>query len=229
MEVCVDNVFSVLNAAAGGACRLEVCSALSEGGLTPTPALLAFCKNRTSIPAFCMVRLRGGGFVYSSDEVAVMAEDAATLVGYGADGLVFGALNADRTVDEDACRRIAEAGGVPLTFHRAFDEVADPWAALDTVADLGFKRILTSGQRKTAAEGLPLLEWLSKNDRIPIMPGSGVNVSNLGEILRRTGVSEFHGSAAAEVETGGGLLRVTDSRQVKDMVAIYNSFRNQTM
>jgi copper homeostasis protein len=199
MEVCVDSVESAVNACKGGASRLELCAALSEGGLTPTPGMLRIIKSLVTIPVFVMLRPRGGDdFVYSSYEVEVMMNDAAVLKEWGADGFVFGALTASGEIDKNVCKEVMDiVSPLPATFHRAFDVCGDITMALSTIIELGFSRILTSGQELTASEGIPVIKKLisNANGRIIIMPGAGITKANIGEILRQTGAVEFHASA----------------------------------
>ncbi|XP_068084772.1 copper homeostasis protein cutC homolog isoform X2 [Anabrus simplex] len=238
MEVCVDCVESAVNAAAGGACRLELCSALSEGGLTPTPGLLEIIKTHVSIPVFVMLRPRcGGDFIYSDAEVEVMKIDAKRLKDSGADGFVFGALTKCGKVDEKVCAQLLQIiAPLPATFHRAFDLVSDPNEALETIVRLGFTRILTSGQESSAEKGIPMIKTLvaKSENRIIIMPGAGITKSNLESILKIPGIKEFHGSARmpkrVDVKThntkctmGSGedfVLMVTSSELVQEMVGI---------
>lgn len=187
MEVCVDNIESVISADKGGAMRIELCSSLVEGGLTPSVGFLRVAKANTQIPIFVMIRPRGGNFVYSDDEVLIMAEDIQILKQNGADGFVLGLLTETGEVDKVNCELLLSyTGGLPTTFHRAFDEVAYPFKSLEDVISLGFKRILTSGLKATALEGLPVIKELIKaaKQRIIIMPGSGVNKENVLMILQ---------------------------------------------
>ncbi|XP_071550740.1 copper homeostasis protein cutC homolog isoform X2 [Panulirus ornatus] len=200
LEVCVDSLESAIAAAEGGADRLELCLALSEGGLTPTPGLLAGVKNRISkhVEVFCMIRPRGGPMVYSDGEAEVILNDAETLKTAGADGLVFGALDTNGTIDKKLCKRFREtAGGLPCTFHRAFDLLQNPINGLETIIELGFQRILTSGGKATALEGCNNLAQLvtAAKGRIVIMAGAGIKSDNVTNIISLTGVTQCHASA----------------------------------
>ncbi|KDR22695.1 copper homeostasis protein cutC homolog isoform X1 [Zootermopsis nevadensis] len=207
MEVCVDSVESAVNAYNGGASRLELCAALSEGGLTPTPGMLRIIKSVVKIPVFVMLRPCGGDdFVYSCHEVEVMKNDASVLKEWGADGFVFGALTPSGDVDKNVCKEImGVVSPLPATFHRAFDVCQDIDAALLTIIELGFTRILTSGQEFTAHKGIPVIKKLvlNANGRITIMPGAGITRANVGEILRHTRAQEFHASAKVLKKCGG--------------------------
>lgn len=208
LEVCVDSIASAIAAAEGGAARIELCSALSEGGLTPTVGVLKALKDLPlTIPIYCMLRpRRGHDFVYSDLEMTAILHDMELLLAEGADGFVFGSLTDNREINVEQCQQVIEkARGLPVTFHRAFD-VTDPSKMHDnveTIIGIGFKRILSSGFRQTAQGGLDFLSQLiAKHHKdITIMPGAGINVSNLEEILTATKCSEFHASAKAAADS----------------------------
>uniref|UniRef100_A0AAQ4QDJ1 Copper homeostasis protein cutC homolog n=1 Tax=Gasterosteus aculeatus aculeatus TaxID=481459 RepID=A0AAQ4QDJ1_GASAC len=160
--------------------------------------LLHVVKQCVKIPVYVMVRPRGGDFLYSDQEVEVMKKDIELMKTHGADGLVLGALTEDGRVDAERCMEfLAAAQHLPITFHRAFDMVHDPVAALETLVSLGFQRLLTSGCENSALEGLPLIKQLidQAKGRIAIMPGGGITERNLQRILEGTGAQEFHCSA----------------------------------
>ncbi|KAG0725422.1 Copper homeostasis protein cutC [Chionoecetes opilio] len=236
LEICVDSLESALAAIRGGADRIELCSALSEGGLTPTRGLLrAVQKHKTKhVEVFCMVRPRRGPMVYSEGEAQIMMDDAAALKREGADGLVFGALNMNGTVNQNLSRQFMQvADGLPCTFHRAFDLVQDHLCELETIIQLGFQRILTSGGKPTAVEGCDVLKQLTAaaGGRIVIMAGAGVKSANAADIIRRTGVTECHASARisrvfeyknAEVKMGANddnVIWVTSEEEVRGIKA----------
>ncbi|XP_045709788.1 copper homeostasis protein cutC homolog [Phyllostomus hastatus] len=205
MEVCVDSVESAVNAERGGAGRIELCSGLLEGGTTPSMGVLQVVKQCVQIPVFVMIRPRGGDFLYSDREVEVMKADIRLAKLYGADGLVFGALTEDGHVDKELCTSlVAMCRPLPVTFHRAFDMVHDPMAALETLLTLGFERVLTSGCDSSALEGLPLIKRLvdQAKDRIVVMPGGGITDRNLQRILEGSGATEFHCSARCARDSG---------------------------
>ncbi|NP_001386620.1 copper homeostasis protein cutC homolog isoform 1 [Rattus norvegicus] len=205
MEVCVDSVESAVNAERGGADRIELCSGLLEGGTTPSMGVLQVVKQSVQIPVFVMIRPRGGDFLYSDREVEVMKADIRLAKLYGADGLVFGALTEDGHIDQELCLSlVALCRPLPVTFHRAFDMVQDPMAALETLLTLGFERVLTSGCDSSALEGLPLIKQLTDQakGRIVVMPGGGITVKNLQRILEGSGATEFHCSARSSRDSG---------------------------
>ncbi|CAI5654082.1 unnamed protein product [Oreochromis niloticus] len=196
MEVCVDSVESAVNAERGGAGRLELCSSLLEGGLTPSLGLLHVVKQYVKIPIYVMIRPRGGDFLYSDLEVEVMRKDIELMKSQGADGLVLGALTEDGRVDAELCMELlAAARPLPVTFHRA--------VALEALISLGFERVLTSGCDSSALEGLPLIKRLvdQAKGRIIIMPGGGITERNLQRILEGSGAQEFHCSARSSRES----------------------------
>lgn len=204
MEVCVDSVESAVNAANGGASRLELCCALSEGGLTPTLGLLRVVKQEVEIPVYVMIRPRGSDFSYSEQEFEVMKEDVVILKEGKADGFVFGILTRDGEVDARRCSQLMElASPQPVTFHRAFDMTRDPIRALETIIGLKMDRILTSGQESTALEGLPLIKELVERarGRIAVMAGAGITERNLERILKGSGCREFHCSARTTIDS----------------------------
>ncbi|XP_066253408.1 copper homeostasis protein cutC homolog [Euwallacea similis] len=199
LEVCVDNLESAVAALNGGADRLELCTSLIEGGLTPTPGLLTQIQNMNprKVPVYCMLRCRPGNFIYKIEEVEIMKEDAKILRRSGADGFVFGALANNGDVDMKTCREIIKACyPLPVTFHRAFDFVRRPTIEVEVIIDLGFERILTSGKQQTAQVGVKLIKKLIEQagSRIILMPGGGVNKDNIKFILDNTEAKEIHGS-----------------------------------
>ncbi|MFO1458497.1 MAG: copper homeostasis protein CutC [Verrucomicrobiota bacterium] len=199
VEVCIDSVESAVAAAGGGADRLEVCSALGEGGLTPSPGLLEVIRERVKVPLAVMIRPRAGDFCYSDDEFEVMRRDLVRLKALGADLMVIGLLTPNGEVDVARTRElIALARPLPVTFHRAFDMTRDPRAALEALVALGCERVLTSGQEKSVLEGLELVTELVRlaGDRITVMPGGGITERNLPRILKECDAREFHVSAS---------------------------------
>lgn len=204
-EVCVDSVAGVRIARDGGADRVELCSALEVGGVTPS-AGLTLAAVEVGLPVHVLVRCRPGDFVYSDDEIAVMADDVAAAVAAGAAGVVIGALTPDGEVDVVTTGRlIAVAGPASVTFHRAFDLTPDPMAALDALRALGVARVLTSGQAARALDGAPLLAALVRRsgaDGPVILAGGGVRPESVGALIAGTGVTEVHFSARAPAVGG---------------------------
>ncbi len=205
IEVCANGAESALNAQRGGAFRVELCAGMPEGGTTPSAGEILAARrllDRTRLNV--IIRPRGGDFLYSDLETAIMMEDIRTARIAGADGVVFGCLTPDGEVDIPRMEVLMEtAAGMEVTFHRAFDMCRDPFRAMDELIDLGCDRILTSGQRNTAPEGAGLLAELVRRaeGRIVIMPGSGITAENVRDLADRTGAVEFHLSGRAPVES----------------------------
>ncbi|XP_078268929.1 copper homeostasis protein cutC homolog [Rhinoraja longicauda] len=198
MEVCVDSVESAINAERGGANRIELCSSLIEGGITPSIGLLQVVKQTVRVPVFAMVRPRGGDFLYDDSEIEVMKRDIRMMKANGADGTVFGVLTEDGGVNVQVCMDlIAESRPLSVTFHRAFDMVHNPCASLECLISLGFERVLTSGCDSTALEGLPTIKRLIEQakQRIIVVAGGGITERNMQRILENSYIREFHCSA----------------------------------
>jgi copper homeostasis protein len=197
LEVCVDSAESVTNAIEGGADRLELCSGLMLGGLTPSIGLARFALAQGKVPAYALIRPRNGHFVFSADEVTQMCDDITALRQVGVSGFVIGALTPDAEVDIAAMSQLIQATeGADITFHRAFDQVVDPCDALEQLIKLGVSRILTSGQQANALQGAELLGELQRQagQRLSVMAGAGVDSSNAQAIISASGISEIHAS-----------------------------------
>ncbi|PYQ04353.1 MAG: copper homeostasis protein CutC [Acidobacteria bacterium] len=195
IEALVDSVPSALAAEAGGAGRVELCDNMIEGGTSPSAGTIAAAKARLRIPVFAMIRPRGGDFLYSDVEYDVMRRDIAHARELGADGVVLGLLDRGGAVDVERTRAlVAAARPLPVTFHRAFDVARDPDEALDALVGLGVERVLTSGLAPTAMEGIALIARLVQRaaGRIGILPGCGIDDTNVQDLVGRTGVREVH-------------------------------------
>lgn len=204
IEVCAASIESALAAEKGGANRIELCAALSEGGLTPSPGIIKYACENLSIPVFVLIRPRTGDFYYSNAEFETMLDDIQASKDYGAEGVVCGMLNRDGTIDYLRMKMLVEvAKPMEVSFHRAFDMTRDPFIALEEVIKLGCTRILTSGQANSATQGAELLARLVKKagDRIIIMPGSGVKPENLSDLAKITKAAEYHLSASATLQS----------------------------
>jgi copper homeostasis protein len=194
-EVCVDSAEGAVAAQVGGAHRVELCSDLLEGGLTPSHGTLQVARERLRIGIMVMVRPRGGDFCYSDIEFAVMRQDLLAAKSLGANGAVFGILHPDGVIDrERTAELIALARPLPVTFHRAFDVSRDPFEALETLIDLGVDRVLTSGQEPSVLEGLDLITDLVTRaaGRIIVMPGGGITERTMGRVAAASGARELH-------------------------------------
>lgn len=198
LEICAFNLSSALIAQQSGADRIELCVSSEEGGTTPSAGLIRTARESLRIPLYPIIRPRGGDFLYTDEEFTIMLRDIEYCKQVGCDGVVIGMLLTDGTVDKLRCARLIEtAYPMGVTFHRAFDWAANPFEALEDIITLGCERILTSGQRPTAMEGASLIDQLVReaDDRIIIMPGSGVRASNIDQLAEATGAAEFHTSA----------------------------------
>lgn len=198
LEVCAANVESAKAAAKGGAQRIELCTALELDGLTPSPEEIAEARKIEGLKMNVLIRSRAGNFIYTDEEFELMASQIETAKKLGADGVVIGALTQEGDIDVKGCKKLMQAAeGISVTFHRAFDQCRDPHKGLEDIISLGCQRLLTSGQKATAMQGVPLLRELNEqaNGRIIIMPGAGVNPSNAGQILNKTSCKEIHSSA----------------------------------
>jgi len=205
LEVCCGSLDDAIEAEAGGAHRVELCSSLFFGGLTPSIGSISEAVRRLKIPVIAMVRQRGGGFCYTEPEFAAMVADAEAAVAAGVAGLVFGILTADGEIDRArtmrlrniAASRATGRGAGEAVFHRAFDVTPDPFRALEELIDLGITRVLTSGQQDTVPEGLDLIKRLvdRAGDRIQVMPGGGIKPHNFDEVIAKTGCRQIHVAA----------------------------------
>ena len=199
VEVCANGVESCIAAQEGGADRVELCAGIPEGGTTPSYGEIKVARRvLTTTRLHVIIRPRGGDFLYSDLELERMAADIAVCRELGVDGVVFGCLNADGTIDVEKNRYLMECShGMSVTMHRAFDRAVNPEQALEDVIALGFDRILTSGQQPKAIQGAELLAQLNRQaaGRIILMAGSGVTEQNISELHEATGLHEFHFSA----------------------------------
>ncbi|EKY3198683.1 copper homeostasis protein CutC [Cronobacter turicensis] len=200
LEICCYSQACAKTAEAAGADRIELCSAINEGGLTSSAGVLKGVRAQITIPVHPIVRPRGGDFCYSESEFAAMLDDIAFIRELGFPGLVTGVLNEDGEVDLARMRKIMRAAeGMAVTFHRAFDMCASPLKTLEELTDLGVTRILTSGQQASAEKGILLITELKRRTRAPIiMAGAGVRLSNLNLFLAQ-GIDELHSSAGIHV------------------------------
>jgi copper homeostasis protein len=204
IEVCVDSVPSAVGAERGGAQRLELCSDLLEGGITPSLGLFQAVRARISLPLHVIIRPRGGDFCYSEEEFGIMRRDIEIAKRAGADGAVLGILLPSGRIDITRTRQLIElARPMSVTFHRAFDMSADLHNSLDDVCQTDANRLLTSGGEPDCGQGSDAISKLvqSARGRIHIMAGGGINAGNVAQILRRTGVNEIHVGLATVVQS----------------------------
>ena len=194
-EVCTDDVDQAKEAEALGAHRVELCSALELGGLTPSMGLLQAMREETKLGIHVMIRPRAGDFLYTEKEFGAMQRDVALAMGLGADGIVLGMLTKDGLIDQSRMRMIMSiAGSLEVTFHRAFDVCADSEEALDDLINLGVTRLLTSGCAATAPSGKETIAQLVQQSQgqIQIMAGCGVGPANVRDLVQRTGINDVH-------------------------------------
>ena len=202
VEVCVDSVASAVAAERGGAGRIELCSDLLEGGITPSAGLIATVRSRISIGLHPIIRPRPGDFCYSEQEMEIMSRDIEAAKDLGADGVVLGILDPEGNVDVEHTQQLVElAKPLSVTFHRAFDMSSDIFRALESVCQTGVNRILTSGGERTCFEGIDTIASLVKsaNGRVSVMAGGGIGHRDAPTIVERTGVREIHVGLSSSV------------------------------
>lgn len=198
IEIVVYNFESALRAQEGGADRIELCDNPAEGGTTPSYGTIELVRQNVSLDVYVMIRPRGGDFFYSSYEFHSMKRDISQCQKLSVDGVVFGILNTNGTIDVKRCKElIAQARPLKVTCHRAFDMTRDPFEALEDCIEAGFDRILTAGQRAVAIDGAELIgDLLNKaSGRIAIMAGSGVNEDTVEDIISKSKTTEIHCSS----------------------------------
>lgn len=204
IEIAANSLASALSAFRAGADRIELCSNLELGGTTPGPGSLIASREKLNIPIHVLIRPRAGDFVYQSSEIEEMKRTIQFCREIKIEGIVMGFLTPEGKVDRDLTLQMADhAQGMDLTFHRAFDQVIDQEEALETIIDLGFDRILTSGGMPTVPEGIRQIANLIRqaDERIIIMPGGGINNFNFKDVAEHTGAREFHMSAKKVIKS----------------------------
>ena len=199
LEICTGSYYDALEAYKGRADRIELNSALHLGGLTPSLASLILTKQNTGLKTICMVRPRGGGFCYNETDTKTMYADAEILLQSGADGIAFGFLNEDYTIDIPKTEHmvsIIKQYNKEAVFHRAFDCTDDPYSSIETLIKLGIDRVLTSGLRNKAMEGKELIKDLQNKygNKIEILAGSGINSTNALDLINYTKINQVHSS-----------------------------------
>lgn len=199
VEICCGSFYDAKQAAEGGAKRIELNSALHMGGMTPTLSTLQMIKEELDIKVITMVRPRGAGFCYRKEEFQVMLAECKMLVKHGADGIAFGCLKEDASLALEENKRlldIIKEYGKEAVFHRAFDCSKNPFETIETLIQMDVDRVLTSGLKPKAADGIPLLKELQTNygKEIELLAGSGVNLSNAKNLMEQTGIWQVHSS-----------------------------------
>jgi len=238
LEIIGFNIESCIAAQEAGARRIELCDNPTVGGTTPSYGFIKSAREKLSIDLYVMIRPRGGDFLYSDAEFEIMMQDIDMCKNLGCDGVVLGILAPGGNVDKKRCRQLIEyAYPLGVTFHRAFDRAKDPLQSMEDVIEIGCERILTSGLRLKAIDGIALLKKLIQqaDDRIIIMPGSGVNADNIMQIAESTGAVEFHSSASiflnSEMKYVNELMNekmqhiVVNKEEVRKMVGLLNSLK----
>lgn len=231
LEIAVFNIQSAIMAAQAGANRLELCENPFDGGTTPSYGTLKTVREKITVPVFPIIRPRGGDFLYSEEEFEVMKKDTLLCKSLGFDGIVTGLLNSDATIDVKRTDALVKtAYPMEVTFHRAFDRAVNPLQALETVIDCGCQRILTSGQVPNAFDGKDLIKQLIQqaDERIIVMPGSGVRSNNIAELATYTGAAELHSSARKNIASAMQFIQkgmqenleniIVDISEIKDMM-----------
>lgn len=204
IEIATSDFLTTKSAVEGGADRIELCANLAEGGTTPSYAHIKKCREAFDIALFPIIRPRGGDFLYTKDEFEIMKNDIRLCKDLGCEGIVIGLLNLDGTIDMSRTSELIElAYPLEVTFHRAFDRCKDPFIALEELIEIGCQRILTSGQKPAISEGVNLIAELNKkaDDRIIILPGSGVRKDNIKMLAEKTGCIEFHSSLRGKTKS----------------------------
>ena len=217
LEVCAYNIQSCIVAEKAGASRIELCMDPTQGGTTPSYGLIEYVLERIAIPAYPMIRTRGGNFVYDADELAIMKKDILTCRALGCPGIATGMQLKNERIDTENLKRIVDwAYPMAVTCHKVFDATPNAFEALEDVIGTGCSRILTSGLHKTAIEGMDVLKQLvtQAGNRIIIMPGGGVRSGNIAELIKGTGAQEYHSSGLVAKATNF----VADETEVKLMV-----------
>lgn len=206
LEICAADIASVKAAADGGADRIELCAALSEGGLTPSEGFISKALEEKRLRVNVLIRPRSGNFVYSPAEKEIILRDIDLCRKLGANGVVIGALLPDGSPDVEFCREmLTHAGEMETTFHRAFDVCSSPEKTLEQLIELGFTRILTSGQESSAMQGAANIRRIVNlaGGRIIIMAGAGVSPDNIAALKSESMADEFHASARTAMKTAG--------------------------
>lgn len=198
LEVCVDSILSLKEAIKGGADRIELCSSLNEGGLTPSYGFIEKAIEISPIPIFVLIRPRAGNFIYPNEEYDIILNDIAKAKEIGAHGIVAGFLDNKSNIDTEQTSKAVEVSyPLPFTFHRAFDvSIGKTDKVISSLKNTGVKRLLTSGRKNTAFEGIDTIKELVSfaGSELEILAGSGVNLENALDIISQTGVKEIHAS-----------------------------------
>lgn len=222
LEICANSYQSAINAEKAGAHRIELCSELSVGGITPSYGLIKKVVQELSIPVFVLIRPRNGNFVYSETEFEIMKNDIQVCKELGIKGIVSGVLNSNNSLDIERTKQLVELSKpLSFTFHRAFDCVPNPKKALEQLMDLGVDRILTSGRESKAVNGIELLKELQETakDKLIILAGSGINPTNAIH-FKEAGLKEIHASASKVIQQENSSYFGNSTQTVSDIHTI---------
>lgn len=236
LEICANSLASAVAAQNGGAQRIELCENLNEGGTTPSYGTIKKVREEIQIKVYVLIRPRAGDFFYSRTEFEIMKEDVLNCKALGCDGIVIGLLDEDGNVDKERTKELVDiAFPMGVTFHRAFDSCNNGLKALEEIIHCGCERILTSGMKNTALEGRVFLKELVEKaaNRIIIMPGSGINETNISKLITETNALEYHTSAKAPVKSlmkyhnpsiqnMGEVIEVSDEGKIRRIVELLN-------
>ena len=236
-EICANSYESAINAQLGGADRIELCSCLELGGLTPTSYSIMRCKEELKIPVHVLIRPRAGNFIYTPDELEIIEYYVNDCKKLDVDGIVCGFLDSRRNINKWLTKTFMKiAYPMSFTFHRAFDDACNPFEALDDLIECGVPRVLTSGTADKAIEATDILEKLVKQagDKIIVMPGGGINENNIVELYSKTKAREYHFSAKAIVPPNKQKdeysayfdypIQVSDVSKIRNTIGNLNSF-----
>lgn len=233
LEICANSIHSALIAQDAGAHRVELCENLNEGGTTPSFGTISEIRKHLHISLFVLIRPRSGDFLYTKEEFEIMKTDIEVCKNLGCDGVVIGLLTKDGEVDDERTQELVKlASPMGVTFHRAFDRCKDPFKALELIINTGCERILTSGLKNSVLEATDLIKKLVEKagDRISIMPGAGINSTNILELKKITKAKEYHSSAKTnrpslmnylnpELADDKIQLQISDGIEIKKMLA----------
>jgi|ERR1700722_11191194 copper homeostasis protein len=229
LEICCFNLQSAIIAQRAGAHRVELCADAAVGGTTQSLGVIKIAREKLQIQLYPIIRPRGGDFFFTEEELEIMMNDVLLCKQIGCDGVVIGMLKQDGTIDKKSCGQLVQlAYPLGVTFHRAFDRVADPQEALEDIIEIGCERILTSGQQPTAMEGAELIAQLIQqaDDRIIIMPGSGIRSANITELAQKTKAEEFHSSARTHLSSNMQYIKANMKNDMSVVIADENEIKN---
>ena len=228
VEICCNSVLSARNAKQGGAYRIELCQALGEGGTTPSAAAIEYCVRELNLQTRVLIRPRSGNFCYDREDFKVILDDIYHAYKLGAHAVVVGFLTREGDIDvRKTMAAVEAAGGMSVTFHRAFDECRNPREALEQIIECGCHKLLTSGCKPTALEGTAMLKSLNEqaDGRIDIIAASGITPSNVVQLIKATGLREIHASCKSTVDG----MTVTDETLVKELFELVDDYPNHNL